>query len=273
MKVRISRCRFGQCLGVLLATITGVLAFDALPGDRLYYRNDQFHYGFTIPKGWELVGDEILDAMNKNNQTSGLPRLDAVVRSLNVTGGFPVWIEVHGAKPLDTGGFEGYVRDIESVVGLTPQKMAEQIDKPELKKLMQASARLRLVTVDRKSWRILTEMEQPDLGVKNADATCFGNNVTVKVVYHAAPNIFSDHYSNFSSVVDSLVFDPGHQYNPKAHSTPAPSLIFSSLKMLEKLTTPVGLLLVLLLIVVWRSAKRRKVLRVHLSKEDKGNNS
>jgi hypothetical protein len=45
-------CRFGQCLGVLLATITGVLAFGASPpDDRLYHRNDQFRYGFTILQG------------------------------------------------------------------------------------------------------------------------------------------------------------------------------------------------------------------------------
>lgn len=207
--------------------------------------------------------------MNKNNQATGLPRLDVVVRALNLAGGLPVWIEVHKAKPLDAGGFEGYVRDIESVVGLSPQGMAEQIDKPGPKKLMQASTRPRLVTVDRKSWRVLTEIEQPDLGVKNAAATCFGNEVTVTVVYHALSKSFSDDYSSFSSVVDSLAFDPDYKYNPKAHSTPAPGLVFSSLKMLSKLTTPVGLLLVLLLVMVWRSDKRRKVLRASREKEDR----
>lgn len=256
MRIRMSRCGFGHCLAVLLVTATSVLAFGALPGVGLHYRNDQFHYGFTIPKGWEFEGDNLLDGINKNNQSDGLPRLDAVVRLLNVTGGLPVWIEIQKAQSLDSEGFEDYVRDMESAVGLSPQKMAEQIDKPELKKLMRASAGLRLVAVDRKAWRIVTESEQPDLGMKNASVTCFGKDVSVHLVYHAGLKTFPDHYAEFNSVVDSLAFDSGHQYNPMAHL--ASSLVVVGLNILSKLTTPAGLLLVLLLIVAWKTVKRRK---------------
>ncbi|MEN6536116.1 MAG: hypothetical protein ABFD60_09915 [Bryobacteraceae bacterium] len=274
MATRIVRSKFKRFRSILIAVSIGAMIANAAAAEGTRYRNDQFHYSFTIPKGWELQGDNLRNIMNTNNQARGLPQIDTLLLPTNDTSELPVVIEIHVAKPIESGGFEAYVNEAKRVEGLSPQQVSreieEQIKKSELKELARAMAGFRLVRVDQTFWRFLTEMEQCDLGYKILAATCFGNNVTVEVVYRAPPKLFfSEHHSGFSSLVESLTFDQGYQYNPKDHSTTIPRITMRrGAEWLERLTSPACLLFIFLLVVAWMSTRRRRARSVTKNQED-----